>query len=233
MAQQKPMFLTSNILLSSLVLSRWRFYLLIFVAQFATAAVVIYAPSALYPGILLSTFYGTQLLGAPLQGHVSDNYHRKFTLISAFLCIFVTLTVMGFLIDKEGLLSFVVFASLGGVLGIWGNGDVVARAALLDPTRPKSSQQDQSELTEKHYRVLLGVSFAVMGPSWIAISWAKIYFPPVVLFFSAGLLSLLPTLSSSRKCFSDLCSDCIRKVRSVYEDRDQAHRPLGNRCWGH
>jgi MFS family permease len=159
-------------------LNRYTILLLILVsvAQLATANLILAFPSTFLGVLLLLAYYSSVFLGAPTQGHVSDKYHRKSMLVSAFAVLTATQFAIG-CFDPSHIVIFGVSACL---FGVWGNGDVIARAALFDQQRHATVSDDKSD------RLLMGLSFAVLAPPWIVASLSKQWLPTGAWSFGFG-----------------------------------------------
>ena len=105
-------------------------YLFIFVYNLVKSGIVLVLPSVLKEEAVYFFFitFALQAVFSPLQGAVSDHYCRKKSLLVSFIAIAISQLII-FYSFKIGVQLLIYGIILNGVLG---NGEVLARAALID-----------------------------------------------------------------------------------------------------
>ena len=142
-------------------------YFFLFASEIVEASITIITPILLGKKAILYLviLWSLQFVTAPLQGGYSDNHCRKRSLIFGFIFVFIAniLLILGIKVSY-------IFLILGMILyAIFGNIDVISRAALLDTYKTRNR------------RILMGASFISQSIAWILIALSLIEINPIYI----------------------------------------------------
>lgn len=156
--------------------------LCIFLSEFFKSAFILNVHLSKSPILLISVFFLAELVGAPLQGKISDLFGRKKLLLISIFTISLVSLFTGTSIQYSTILCIVLLL----IHGLLGNADVIARAALIE-------SHIRLAKNPEHLKKVLGFSFAILPIPWFInsisiISGTKetLYFFPLV-----GVASLI------------------------------------------
>ncbi len=157
-------------------------FVFIFSSEIADAAFAIIIPMLLgKDGIyLLVVFWLLQFISAPLQGGFSDNHCRKKSLLFAFLLITIAniFLLLSLTLSQNLLLIGIV------LYAVFGNVDVISRAALLDIFKTKNR------------RIVIAASFISQTLAWILVAISLLSIKPINVVYFAVIASFVSFLLS-------------------------------------